>query len=318
MTYASAATQETELWQNLSDEDKQLPVLSFSQLQSMVRCPFQWWMGYKLGYKVPDKERSSALDKGTTLHEGLQVLYNHIKSGGNADEFREEMLRPLTEKWLNSGHREAVVNASHASWLLRRYSFEQKKLDIGHNVLDVERHFLTPVVAPSGRRFLLQGYVDLITIDSNGLVWLWDHKSGQKFWTSMQVLLDPQLPTYAIALREEGITAHGFIINMLNTYDYKKKEEVLNSKLFKRESTHRTDTELVNIARTMLTIADEWLDLLETDDPPNRHMSKDCNMCNFADPCHLNLKGISLEAVLQSAFQKKESAAITQTITLEV
>lgn len=315
----SRPTKESELWLALSDEDKLLPILSFSRLQMLDRCEYQHYLAYGLGYM--EKERAKPLELGGICHEGLAAAYIAKRDEGMPfTVFAETRLQELTEQWMASGRQEALIFAGHISWLLSRYFSQADAMDDGHTILEVEYHFLIKVKSMQGRPFLLQGYVDLVTRDRAGRVWLWDHKTGQKFWTKIEVSADAQLPLYAIALREEGMVAHGTIINMLNTYDYKDKSKVLQEQLFKREPLPRSDQELISIAENVLHQADDWLDAHEGNWPhgkPLRSMSKDCKYCRFADPCLSALKGIPVEILLEDSFKKKETKPVPSTIQVE-
>lgn len=319
MELASTATKQTELWLNLSEEDKLLPVMSYSQLMMLVKCEYAFWMGYTLGYE--DIEKPRTLSVGSLVHEGLQEGYTQkLLQDMPLSYFGENHLQSLTEKWLGSGQ-ESLQYAAHATWMLSRYFAQADEMDAGHTVLAVEHHFLIKVHSISGRPFLLQGYVDLVTRDRAGRVWIWDHKTGQKLWTAVEVAAESQLPLYCIALREEALEATGTIINCLNSYDYKNKEKVLQEQLFKRDPLPRSDQELQSIGEDLLSLADDWLDAKAgrwRHGKPVRTQNRDnCKYCRFNDPCLTSLKGIPVEIILEQSFKKKEKKPTPSSIQLE-
>lgn len=316
------STKETELWKALPEEYKNLPVLSFSQYNAFTDCEFKFYLGYIENWT--QQEKSKPLEMGSIIHEGMATFYKCLMAGGSAESFRDNVLPGLTNKWLASDSPEALHYAAHVSWLMTRYSYASEWLgDFNHTVYDIEHHFLIPIRTRKGRLFLLQGYVDLITYDRQGNFWIWDHKSGQRKWSDGEILMDPQLPFYNVALREEGIASIGHIINFISTYDYKNKEKVLNEQLFKRDETTRNEHELMEIARTILTRADDWLDRLESRDRGIRNLSRDCSYCFFRTPCHEEMRGTPIEVVLEAGFKKKGESTPTPTvpvgsITLEI
>lgn len=316
----SRLTKQTELWQALSDEDKKLPVLSFSQLQVMDRCEYRWYMGYGLGYTTETVSR--ALNVGGLTHRALERYYLLRRDDGiHPQDFLEGPFHTMVQGWLQSGHPEAVQHAGAAAFVMGRYLSECSEYDHGHKILFVEHHFLIKIHSWKGRPFLLQGYVDLVTMDRSGRVWLWDHKTGQKFWTKSEIDMDPQLPLYAVALAEEGIDAYGTIINMLNTYDYKDKSKVKNEQLFKRDQQPRGEEYLTGVAKNMLKMVDKTLEARQgqwRDEEPVRSLRKDCGkFCDFREACDLSLRGIPVEVVLNDSFKKKEKAAVPSSIQVK-
>lgn len=301
LSSVSLSTKATELWQALPDYQKQWPVLSWSQYNNFNTCGFQWYMGYKLGFAT---EKGRPLELGSMVHKGLQHLYTAVMNGVSPREWFETMFQGTVERWLTEDEK-SIQYVADATWLLDRYSTVCEAKDLGHTVYAVEYHFLIPVTTRKGRPFLLQGYIDLITIDSNGRFWAWDHKTGQKAWTPAEVLFDPQLPLYLVCLRELGLVIDGQVTNWINSYPYKKRDEVTNDKLFKRDPLLRGTAQLVEIARTILTRADDWLDALEGSEVPLRNMRRDCRFCSFQDPCQVAMGGTPVEEALSMTHKRK-------------
>jgi hypothetical protein len=102
----------------------------------------------------------------------------------------------------------------------------------------------------------------------------------------------------------------GQIINWISSYEYKKRDAVTNEKIFKRDALFRGTAQLVEIARTILTRADDWLDALEGNTVPLRNLRRDCKFCPFQDPCQVSMSGTPVEEVL-SMTHKRKSGHIT-------
>lgn len=295
----STKTKKTALWEALSDEDKELPVFSFSQGQTFGQCEFLWHMQYRLGY---DTEQTPALFKGTILHRFAQDFYEHLKAnpGMNpADWIAERLTVMVDELMAASDHGETFTNIADCTWLFSKYLTVQPVLDADFEILDVERHFLEKFVTPRGREFLLQGYIDLLLRDKRtGKIWLEDHKSGRKFLSPLECMIDPQMPTYMALLRAAGIDIFGIIYNMLNTYPYKKKEAVEVEKLFKQDKSYRNPQEVDGVLFEFSKRVDRILSA--PDGELNRNLSRDCaKRCKMYDPCLFGLKGMSVTDILE-------------------
>ena len=301
------SVKETVLFEALPEEQQSWPVLSFSQLSMLERCRYQWYLAYKLEYAK--SEQSDALGLGSLVHEGLAEYYRAKQQGRTAEWFQQVRLRGMAEEWFNRHGDRAMPLASHATWLLDRYLNDCEYFDQGHQVIHVEHHFLIPIKSARGRDMLLQGYVDLVTIDSRGRVWIWDHKTGG-WWGANEILMHPQIPMYMIALDSVGLESRHQIVNQISGYDYKKPSNVPTEKLFRRDELTRTDTELVSMARGVLEWCDEWLDEREASRPPRRSQDRhNCKYCDFVEPCSLALKGIPVELTLEgdSEFRQKNT-----------
>lgn len=304
----SPATLDTDEFKALPLFQQEWPVFSHSQLSSFASCEFKWYMNYKLGYTAEVKADYFTL--GSLVHEALDSLYRHIMEGMSARNWFDNIF-PHEIDALIAKDPENIVHIGHATFLMSRYVQEQPTMDVGNKIHESEKYFLVPMESRNGRPFLLQGYVDLITIDHHGNYVIWDHKTGTRHWSPVEVQMDSQLPTYGIALRELGYPIGAYCINFLNTYDYKKREEVLNEKLFKRDIVYKGDTELRSRARNLLTLVDRVLDAYESDDEPLRHLRRDCRMCGFKDPCELSLGGINVTHSLEMSHKKKNNPIAT-------
>jgi hypothetical protein len=209
----------------------------------------------------------------------------------------------LAQQWMADDHPESLKHAATAIFLLDRYIGEVEFYDQGHTIVDVERHFIIPLSTPQGRNFLLQGYIDLLSVSPLGVYYAWDHKSGANFWQEIEAAMHPQLPTYAGALREEGIHIGGFCINQLKTYDYKDKSKVTNEQLFHRDWFDKSQQEIDSVYENILVIVDDMLAtdeyITENGGQPTKSLSRDCKYCNLAgNICSNSLRGIPVEVSL--------------------
>jgi hypothetical protein len=283
------------------------PVLSYSQLQSWDRCELQWHYGYKRKWT----KESDHWNFGTEIHLAFKEWYSlAIDRIPKSDRF------PLMEKYFSERVNKVMEEnqaflpvVSRCMWIAMRYFNEFAPIeDKGHKILAAEHHFTVPFQTQNKRNFILQGYIDLLTSKDN-MLWAWDHKSSEgQFWTPTEVQMDPQLPTYCAALREQGMRVHGVLINMINSYDYKKPTEQPVDKLFRRETDYKTDRQLDTLVQEMKWTVD---DLLEKYELPRRSLRRDCgNRCTFQQPCLMRMKGINDEPFLVSEFKQKETVEV--------
>lgn len=292
----------------VSDDIADWPIFSYSQASQWDRCEKAWFWGYAENWVKPLKSRSS--NKGTMIHEMMDMYYaNPVLGEGLVDEY---MTNKINES-MDDGQKDLKAIAS-ACLVVKRYINEwAKKEDIGHRTLATEYHFTIPLKTGKGRNFILQGYIDHIT-EFKKKLWLWDHKSSEsaQFWTPTEVIMDPQTPVYAAALRLLDMPAHGIIINQFNTYDYAKPTEQPVEKLFRRESCYRTDKELDSVMREFKFLVD---DMMENNVTPRRSLRRDCKNCQFNEPCLMEMKGIDPHPFLVSQFVQKEKREVELKLT---
>jgi hypothetical protein len=119
--------------------------------------------------------------------------------------------------------------------------------------------------------------------------------------------MDSQMPMYCAALRATGRDVFGIIINMVNTYDYKKPQEQTPDKLFRREKTYRTAHELDSVLfHVGLSVERKWEAQTNPNWTPIRSLNKDCDRCAFQEPCLFEIKGIDAAPILRAKYAKKE------------
>lgn len=292
----------TLLERSLSSDEKDWPILSYSQLQVWDRCEYAWSLGY--AEEWTQKSTPTYFNMGGMIHQMLDMYYSNVRIGQKDTKFVDDFINMKINEAMETDHNLLPAVAT-TQRLIHRYITEfAPKEDKGQRILSNEYHFTVPFTTGNGRHFILQGYVDMIT-ELSGRIWIWDHKSSEgQFWTPNEVMMDPQTPLYAVALREQGMKTHGFVINMLNTYDYKTPATVSVEKLFRRESCYRTDKELNSVLQETLYMVD---DMLENNPTPRRSLRRECGKrCQFREPCLMGLKGIDPTPFLVNQFKKKD------------
>jgi len=257
------------------------------------------------------KETKSYLDLGSQVDDYLGIYYKNIQLT-SAENCLKLIEQKVAAKYVDAANDPTLLDTlMRAHAITRRYILDYAPYeDAGLKFMEVQKYLEIPCRTKNGIDFILEGYIDLLVQEEKtGDLYIWDHKvtgAGKgpgKFWNPIQVLMDSQTPTYQAGLRAMGIPVAGIVINQLNAYKY--KEEPPTEKIFMRHTTHRTQAELDNILRELSYAVDE-MEHLRTTGVYRRSLSKDCDSCWYQEPCLLNMKGLSMEPLLEANYKKKE------------
>lgn len=275
-------------------------VISHSQLGTWNKCRLAYHLSYVRNWTT--KESKSYFIRGIEIHKILASYYKGIKNG------TWELGDPTAVKvWMNdvlSKDEVPYEMVDQVSWLLQRYIIDFSVFeDKGIQILAVEQELGIDFETPKGRLVTLHGILDLLK-QINGKQWLVDHKSASNasFWSDNQVLMDSQMPTYQALLNRHGYDIFGCELNFLNTYEYRKRDQIDSSKLFKRVRTYRTEVETANV---LLEFGKACDDIIDNRSNVRRSLSKDCERCVFFDPCMLSMKGMEIEELMPAHFKQK-------------
>lgn len=173
--------------------------LSNSKAKTYRRCPKQFYYKYELGLRP--KRKSESLTRGDWLHQLLEAHYNPFEG-----ESWREVHKRLTKEFGNmfEEEREELGDLPGETLrIMKSYIRKWKKTDSRLKVVDVELDELLPL--PDGDTFNF--IIDLIVEDSEGGLWLWDHKTTKNnFMEQDYMLLDAQLARYFWAATVMGYT----------------------------------------------------------------------------------------------------------------
>lgn len=290
---------------SLVEQYPDIPVVSYSQVSTFDRCELAWDLSYRKGWKTT--KTFQKMELGSMTGKLLNELYRTKE---------EDSILPLINSWLEGPTDGFILpNIATATWLAKRY-FHDVMPSQAFRVIGIEKHFEVLLTTPLGRKYILQGFIDLLVENLDGSIWVWEHKTTGRFWSPIQAQMDPQLPTYAAGLRELGIDVVGIVVNQLNNYNYAKKEQVTPDKLFKQEHTYRTPVELDNFLVNVGRKVDRMIDLGPF---PERSLRRECDRCQFQEPCLMQMKGLKIEDILAVGFRQKSTfAADTPTSPTEI
>jgi hypothetical protein len=291
---------EKEVRDLIPEHLRHLPLLSYSQLSTVDRCQFLWFTRYTKKLKL-DGKKKPRLDCGNFVHMFLEDLYTAIAFEGMTQaEWLAKRMTPCLMKIIDGlTWADQATEVATAMQIVTRYVESSDVLE-GHTPVGKEEHFFVLVTLPDGRQFILQGYVDLITIDAQNRIWVWDHKSPAKLWPRMRGAFVMQLVIYLILLRADGLNVHGTCINQLNSFDYKELDKQTNDKLFNRKFYTFNPIEIQNFWNEFLALAAEALNLIEGRTVARRSIrDEDCFKCDAAIPCRASLGGAPLDEAFE-------------------
>lgn len=215
--------------------------------RSTAACPQRWLLRYGLGLRPT--ETAPALFLGTLVHAGIEALASTI-SGANsprawsrfrafaAIEREAEVWRVETEKsrstFFGASLSVEEVDAlstlvSAAKRLLEGY-FARWRDDEDWTLVLNEKSFEVRLRKPRTRGripALFAGKVDRV-IERGGRLWLVETKTSSvalSEWVERN-RRNPQVASYALALREQGIEVAGVIFDLVNSKAPKSAEEL--------------------------------------------------------------------------------------------
>lgn len=193
---------------SLSEEDGIL-YYSWSEAKTWQRCPKQW--DYKYGQNLVPKRKQKPLFLGSWIHSCLESYY---KTGdwkaGNAVYLEQynNLFEEEREEFDKKGPLPDLVKRVIQSylWYNRNDPWE---------VLFVEKEFKLVLKGNIG----VKGIIDLVVRDSQGLIWVIDHKTASSIpEPSAFHAMDPQLMVYPWAAeRVLGIQPAGIIYNYIRS-----------------------------------------------------------------------------------------------------
>jgi hypothetical protein len=243
----------------------------------------------------PKQANTKYLDRGNYVHKFLDDLYRSVAAGQMTQEqWLEERMDAILLEIIDSlDFADQTPYVLNAMKVVQRYC--QSDILSGHHPVGSEEHFFVLVTLPDGRQFVLQGYIDLLTMDLKNLVWVWDHKAPEKLWPKTRSWMAIQLPIYTILLRANGVAVHGNVLNLLNAYNYKNFNEQPDEKLYDRIFQVWTPAQLNNIWAEFLALAAYVLDMREGRTTIRRSIrDDDCYKCDLFRPCNAHLAGEDL------------------------
>ena len=275
--------------------------ISFSQLSNWNRCQFLWHYKYRDLWSPIDIKDNMKL--GTVLHYALKLYYDEIQTNPDNDPVE------AVKEWIFSQQtgEYSLETLTQAARIMMRYPEFAIAQDKKFQVLGTEIEFTLNLVSPLGVKYQLVGIIDLVVHNTEtDKIWVIDHKSTYRFWNPLEITTDIQLPLYAVACSQMyGELPQIIMVNQIRTYPYKKYETTELEKLFFRDRDNRTRAEYHSILKEVGETVDEIVQWEKNGTPARRNLTRDCQRCDFYDPCLSELKGYGREGFLGMTFKRK-------------
>ena len=201
----------------VTEQDKNLPVFSYSKMEVFKNCPFQ----YKLKYidKKYSKDTSIALELGSLCHYVLESKGKMIVSGETVDyeklnnilmngvtetdeKTKEELLgvNQLKRKYFEVWHE--ADNASGASYDEKIKLFDKVLHDEMEETDWKPTYFEKPFEFVWDNKVILKGFIDRIDT-KDGQYRTVDYKTSKKIYEQSKLATSLQFGVYALAILNE-------------------------------------------------------------------------------------------------------------------
>lgn len=181
--------------------------LSNARLKTYRRCPKQYEFKYVMGLKP--KREELHLKRGSWLHELLMTHYD-----GEDWKVRQAQLTHQFNELFEEEREDMGDLPGETHRIFVSYLQHWARHDKGLHTIDSELDEI--LTLPSGDEFNF--IIDLIVEESDGGLWLWDHKTVGKFMDPGFMLIDAQLARYFWAAEKMGYTPlRGIVFNELST-----------------------------------------------------------------------------------------------------
>lgn len=269
-------------------------ILSGSELDAFQRCKQLHY--YRFGRRLQPTEPAKALTLGRAGHVLLMTYYRARQSGATHTEAMHQ-----TEGI--AGWELSVVNqippdlAEHAMFVVRAYwAFHP------HNeweVLAVEQEVESTF---AGQRF--KGTIDLIVQEPHGVA-LVDHRFLGRFYDEDLVVIDPQLPRYALMFgANQTLTGYR---NMVSTASPGSRTQRI-ARIPVPLTAERLAKVQIDTERTISELATWKMLPLEyrAQHSPRTFNPAVCRFCEFRVPCALSAQGLDEEPILDQKFTTSE------------
>lgn len=176
-------------------------------LKCYRRCPRQFFYKYEMGLKP--KARALALERGDWLHQLLMVHYDGHDWRDRQDKLEAKFYSLFEEEREQLGDLPAETTRIMLSYLAH-WHLEDKAFRVVDSELD------EIVTLPNGDKFRF--IIDLVVEETDGGLWLWDHKTVKRFMPVDFTLIDAQLARYFWAAERLGYKPlRGVMFNELIT-----------------------------------------------------------------------------------------------------
>lgn len=200
--------------------------LSNSKVKTYRRCPKQFEFKYVEGLR--SKRKSLPLYRGDWLH---QLIMHHYD--GEDWQTHHEALALEFFKLFEEEREELGDLPAECERIMTSYIAHWAREDEGLHIVDSELNEIVPL--PNGDEFNF--IIDLVVEESDGGLWLWDHKTVKSFMPADFTLMDAQLARYFWAAEAMGYKPlRGVMFNEIITKPPTPPEMLKSGRLTERQN----------------------------------------------------------------------------------
>lgn len=283
-------------------------IISNSEVDAFLTCQRKHYLSYILNREPVSHGRSLTI--GIIGHEVLAAYYAHLMNNpGDSKGAYQAGIKKLTEHMQNGT---SVEILSIVQILFNRYT-AQDTLATGVEILFVEEDFYLPIMGEYWYALRLDLMVKATRGRRAGQVILVDHKFTYDFYTPDDLKLNPQMPKYIIALRNNGFDVQEAYINQFRTrFSFDSIKDKSDEDLFKREPVGHTAARGQGSIKQQIIVSERIIDRRKM--PPSLQEQEAvpvlnkmiCRNCPFKHPCQMIEEGMSPDkAVSIGQFQKR-------------
>lgn len=308
-------------------------VMSCSQLETLARCPFAYFLKYVLKIKPLEDitfDPSHWLDaktKGDLYHTIYENFYRNLLEKGEspevakhenylyeiADELiaqKKSMIPPPSELVFES-ERRSVLESCRVFLKAEENEVangipKHLELTFGMSGDDEGKNFeAVPIQLPNGQRFFLRGRIDRVDESADGLLKVWDYKTGSDYHYTDNGYFKGgrqlQHALYPLALEwlfnEKGLRTNPKVVQSGYIFPTMKGQgkRVARNQLC-RES-------LYEILGHLFTLLEQGNFVMTDDD-------NDCHLCDFREACNRHYRPQeTMEKMMIDEFRRLRSYA---------
>lgn len=306
--------------------------ISNSKLNTWRKCHRAYH--YKYILKLRKKIKSSALQRGSIIHECIEY-YNNGKSWKKPFErFRKTFYEnTFIEERIMLGDIPSMVESLMENYV--RWT-EEDELEYLENELEFNLPLMPGVV--------FNGFLDSLVKDEKGKIWTLERKTYAKEPSRDFLVFNTQSAIYTWACQQLGYNSQGTIWEIIKAKEPSKpkltskgilsqasldstpytverglKELGLNPKDYKDfikgfsyESFFQRHKVLVNDSIVNLIMEDckaTASEILEKGDTlKDRNLNRDCSFCEFKELCQAELMGLDYSYIISHEFEVKEES----------
>lgn len=271
------------------DRDYSLyPKVSNSELYSLNRCKKMWSYSYEQGL-VPANTPTYMSD-GSYFHALMAKSFEHIKEHGDMPNVNVLSMHVQTEA-MEEGN-PSVEEPTRLRFVDQVEDYFAQFWNPKATVVAVEQEFYADIGLHSldGPSVLLHGIVDAVVRDESGLLWLLEHKTSSRAWSTQQFEFATQDVLYCLAWEKlTGERPAGVQYNFF----YPKRWEVRN----KFVGPEQYDA-VLNDTQFSLNLRYHLIGGVAPREP-----LYGCGGCQFRDLCYTELLGADASYLRNHAFK---------------